>query len=183
MNFTFSNHAAELRFSTRIYDLEAVMNACYNWVERYYFYFDECGRDRIRVSIKPKGKSKKNEIRKMVGELHNQVLSELLRLKVSVRNKGIREKIVEQAISSALSLPKMPAQLQDARTTEELAKLNKELDKILERTDKMSYEDDPLQIATPLQRTEISTSSTRKNTKKKARLKKGSLSRRNKKRD
>ena len=72
LNLKYTDKGIELLFSTRVYELESVMNACYNWVKDYYVFFDDNGADKVRVFMSPKKKAGKKQLETTAGELHNQ---------------------------------------------------------------------------------------------------------------
>lgn len=141
-------------FSTRVYELEAVMNACYNLIDQYYIYFEPApaGGDAVSVTVKAKQSATAKQLERTAGELQNMILAETLRLKLSVRNKTLRKRIVEQAISSALSNPQIPDQFPEDEADKELVEMNRELEKILKESETMSYLDDPLNIGVPVRK-------------------------------
>lgn len=81
------------------------------------------------------------------GEFYNELLHHALRLKVSVRNQALREKIVTQALVSAqyVGASKPAAPVEKGADS----KLEKEIDKLLKEAEAGGYKGDPLGIAVP----------------------------------
>lgn len=127
------------KLSKKVYSLDAVLGTSYLFIDKAYVFLDCDGKDDVVVSFKGKKKLNKNEMESLVGEFHNELLSQTLRVKLSKKNQKIRETIVQQAL-----YPGAAAQEEDAST-----ELDKELDEILKEADNGDYGDDPLGIAVP----------------------------------
>lgn len=109
----------KLRLDKDIYPIEAILNACYSFIDRFYFFLDTDGK-WVTVSIKPQ-KNIKNAI-PAVNQFKNELVCASLRQKISSANKKIREYIIGSALYS---------------------------NELLATTEKLSYKNDPLGIATP----------------------------------
>ncbi|MDP2905751.1 MAG: hypothetical protein Q8O22_05560 [Candidatus Omnitrophota bacterium] len=88
----------KIKLNTKIYPLEAVINACYEHLDRAYFYLDGDVSKTLIVHLKPKtGFS--------AGKLKNDFLNDLIftriRYQVSQRNKKITEYTIKRALYSA----------------------------------------------------------------------------------
>ncbi|HOO55349.1 MAG TPA: His-Xaa-Ser system protein HxsD [bacterium] len=137
-----------------IYKQEAILNATYFYIDDFYVFLSRQDEEIIKVELRSKEKMNKSSMEKAGGEFYNNLLAEALRLEVGKTNKRMRERLLEQAISSAMSPPKPKAEPAGSGKVagKESAgiELTDELKKIIERTKDVSYEDDPLGISTPI---------------------------------
>lgn len=116
-----------INLNSKIYPLEAILNACYTFIDRAYIFLDTDSKgNQIKVSIKPKNKLPEKQLEVLKGEFMNELLHSVLRYTVSKNNKKIREYIIGRALYSALPTP-------DLITADE----------------KLDYQEDPLGIAIP----------------------------------
>jgi len=117
----------QINLNSKIYPLEAVLNACYIFVDHIYIFLDTDSKgENIKVSFKGKQKLSKKKLESLRDEFMNELLHSTLRYRVSKNNKKIREYIIGRALYSALP-------------TSEL-----ELE-----SEKLDYKEDPLGIAIP----------------------------------
>lgn len=126
--------------SKKVYSLDAVLGASYLFIDRAYVFLDEDGEGGFFVHFKGKKKLTKKELESLVGEFHNELLSQALRVKLSKKNQKIREYIVQQALYPGASAPQDEPPETD---------LDRELDEILKEAGSGDYGDDPLGIAVP----------------------------------
>lgn len=94
----------KIKFSVNenIFPLEAVLAACYGFIDLFYIYLDKKGKI-FQVSLE----SKNNEdfkIKEVEGQFRNELLHSALRVKISNNNAEIREYIVSQALYSSLPI-------------------------------------------------------------------------------
>jgi len=117
----------EFKLDSKIYSLEAILNACYAFIERAYIFLDsDTNRGKISVSLKGKLKLSSRKLEQLRGEFMNELLCCALRYEISKKNKKIREYIIGRALYSAL-----PAA------------------DLVTSTGKSDYQEDPLGIAIP----------------------------------
>ena len=92
-----------IKLNSEIYPLEAILNACYVFVDRAYIFLDTTSQgNRIKVSLKGKNKLSQNRLESLRGEFINELLRCTLRYKISHNNKKIREYIIGRALYSIL---------------------------------------------------------------------------------
>lgn len=127
-------NAIELKLDKKIYPLEVVYGACYNFIDRCYVFLDRDGNDAFVVQLKGKSPLDKEALEALRGEFANELINQGLRKKISQQNQRLREYIVSRALFSAETLAEAP--YEDEELEEEL-----ELDE--------DFLDDPLQIAVP----------------------------------
>lgn len=121
------NHAIKISLNSKVYDLEAVLNASHAFIERAYIFLDsDSSGKQLKVRIKPKKRLPAKALNSLRDEFMNELLQSLLRYKISKNNKKIREYIIGRALYSMVSVS-------DSLGPE----------------DKLDYKDDPLGIAVP----------------------------------
>lgn len=99
----------QICLSSKIYPLEAVLNACYVFIDRAYVFLDRDRKNKdILVSIKGKHKLSRKDLEALSGEFMNELLHCALRLQISRNNKKIREYIVGRALFFALPVSVQP---------------------------------------------------------------------------
>lgn len=94
----------EMKLSTKIYPLEAMLSACFVFIDRAYVFLDadSTGKE-IKVFLKPKKNNfSKRILEVMQGEFMNELLHYSLRHIVSKNNKKIKEFIIGRALYSVL---------------------------------------------------------------------------------
>ncbi|MFA6448055.1 MAG: His-Xaa-Ser system protein HxsD [bacterium] len=152
--FKVENDALQLRIPGKIYPLEAALSATYFFIDDFYIFLAPDGPAGVIVELKPKKKMSKARLDAAAGEFFNSLLAETLRLNMNETNKKFREKLLEQALASALS-PAKPSDpdgpLGPSPACDETLELelDAELKLIIERTKDASYTDDPLGICVP----------------------------------
>ncbi len=116
------------RLSTEIYPLDAIINACYAFIDRAYISLDtDNSTDSIEVEIKPKAGLSSRQKKTLVDDFKNELLHSALRYQISKNNKKIREYIIGRALyNPPLSAAAAP-----------------------ENDEKLDYLEDPLGIAIP----------------------------------
>lgn len=118
----------KITLDSRIYPVEAVLNAAYIFIDRAYIFLDSKLRNKITVFIKGKKRISQRQLDCLAGEFMNELLHSALRCAVSKNNKKIREYIVGRALSSALPFSGFGPDAASA---------------------KLDYQEDPLGIAVP----------------------------------
>lgn len=113
----------------KLYPLEAILNACYSFLDRAYVYLDDKQNNgNISVLLKPKKKIAKNRLQTLEGEFMNEILQAVLRYQISKNNRKIRELIIGRALYSALNDPNLAPSSNEGKS---------------------EYQEDPLGIAIP----------------------------------
>lgn len=117
----------EIKLNSNIYPVEAILNACYVFIDRAYIFLDADSKtENIKVSFKGKNKPSEEKLESLKGEFMNELLHSALRCKISKNNKRIRDYIIGRALYSPLP------DLDSAGSDE-----------------KLTYQEDPLGIAIP----------------------------------
>jgi His-Xaa-Ser system protein HxsD len=133
METGIKDNAVAIRLDRKIYPIEVVYGACYNFIDRCYVYLDGDGDKGIVVRLKGKASMSDEQLAALEGELTNELLSQALRKKISQQNQRLREYIVSRALFAAQS------------GEEEI--FDEEMGEDLELEE--DFLDDPLQIAVP----------------------------------
>jgi len=117
----------EVTVRTQLYPKEAVLNACYAFLDRVYIFLDgDADLDRVRIRFRAREGASRKQLTRLKDEFLNELIHASLRMQVSEQSKAIRELIVGKALLAAL-----PA----------------ESDKI--EAGDIDYKSDPLGIAVP----------------------------------
>lgn len=113
------------------YPMDAVYGACYVFIDRCYVWLDKADEKRLQVVLRGKETLDRAALEALAGEFMNELLHQVLRLRLARRTGKVREMIIGRALYAAES----PA--------EEYV-----FEEDLEGTD-ADYLDDPLGIAVP----------------------------------
>lgn len=103
-----------------IYPLEALYGAAYVFIDRCYVFLDRPEPTKLRVVLSPKtlDDDAKEQLRDMVGELANELVSAAWRHQITQENRAQIEAVTMQAISGAMGPPTLE-DLEDFDFTEE----------------------------------------------------------------
>ena len=95
------NNVVKMVLNSRIYNLEAILNACYTFIDRTYIFLDSDSKgERTVISLKGKKRLSQKMLKRLKGEFMNELLHSALRCKISKNNKKIREYIIGRALYS-----------------------------------------------------------------------------------
>ena len=103
-----------------IYPLEALYGAAYVFIDRCYVFLDRPEPTKLRVVLSPKtlDGDPKEQLRDLVGELANELVSAAWRHQITQENRAQIEAVTMQAISGAMGPPSLD-DLEDFDFTEE----------------------------------------------------------------
>jgi His-Xaa-Ser system protein HxsD len=92
-----------------LYPLEAVYGAAYVFIDRCYVLLDRPEPAKLRVVLAPKkpGAELVEQLRAMVGELANELLSAAWRHQITQENRAQIEAVTMQAITGAMGPPSL----------------------------------------------------------------------------
>ncbi|MDD5005955.1 MAG: His-Xaa-Ser system protein HxsD [Candidatus Omnitrophica bacterium] len=100
-----SQNVIKIVLNSDIYNLEAILNACYAFIDRAYVFLDSDSKGKkVRVSLESKQVISAGKKAQLRGDFENELLYCSLRHKIGTNNKKIREYIVNRAIYSALPI-------------------------------------------------------------------------------
>ncbi len=85
-----------------IYPLEAIYGASYVFVDRCYIFLDSLTKRKISIVFRPKNKNSFKQLEKISQEFFNELLNYSLRIYLTKQNKKIKERVIEQALFSAI---------------------------------------------------------------------------------
>lgn len=115
--------------SETLYPLDAIYGAAYLFVDRCWIFLDRVQDKEVLVHLKSKGDADEAALEALAGEYANELLNQVLRIRVGDSTKRIREYTMAKAFFSA------PRQ-----TT---------IDQLLAELDAEELADDPLEIEVP----------------------------------
>ena len=127
--FAVDERSVTLLVDEDLYALDAVYGAAYLFVDRCYVLLGRPQERHISVRLKAKGETSKDELEAMAGEFSNELLNQVLRLRIGERNKKIREYTLAKAFFS------QPRQ--------------QTIDALLAELDAEELDEDPLEIEVP----------------------------------
>ncbi len=118
---------------SKLYDLNVVYNAAYNFLDRAYVVLDGDPEDVIKITLKAKEKSNKKTLEELAGNFFNELVGARIRADISNKNKAIREYIISADLIGA--------------SPELRKKIEQEHDVDSGGEDDDAWDDDPLGIA------------------------------------
>jgi len=123
---------AELCIDTSIFNKDIVFKACYNLLDKAYFFFSLNKEGNLIVQCTKKGENEE-DVNLLLHELSDEILSVYLRDKLEKDNKDIREKIVGAAIANSLDSNNFIQIDTDKKTDEQNNEIDfdKDIDEIL----------------------------------------------------
>ena len=127
------NNQVSWDVGTSTYPMDAVYGASYVFLDRCYVYLDKTADKRIRIVLRGREKLDREALDALAGEFSNELLHQVLRVRLAKRTGKVREMIIGRAIYSAESV-------QDDFAFE---------DDFDDLGDDADYLDDPLGIAVP----------------------------------
>ena len=95
-------HIIKFTLDTNIYSQEAIISACYRFIDNAYIFLDQLKAGKISVSIKGKKSISIKQLQLLKDQFFNELLFIAERLNAAKRNKKIREFIVGRALFSAI---------------------------------------------------------------------------------
>lgn len=118
-----------LLLSEDLYPLDAIYGAAYLFVDRCYVYFDRPADKQVQVRFRAKSDVEDTDLEAIAGEFCNEVLNQVVRLRVGESTKTLREYYLARAFFG-----------DDTRSS---------IDALLAELDADELEDDPLEIQVP----------------------------------
>lgn len=115
--------------SEDIYPRDAIYGAAYLFVDRCFMFLTRPGDDQVEVRLKPKEATDSDGLTKLAGEFANELLNQVVRLRVGESTAQIREYYMAKAFFA------------DANQTS--------IDALLAELDAEEMEEDPLEISVP----------------------------------
>jgi His-Xaa-Ser system protein HxsD len=115
------DNSVEILANTAIYPQEPLYATCCVFMDGYYIGLDlSKNKKRYKILLIPKDNlNKKIDFQKLAREFQNELINNVLRYKISLRNQKLREWIVKEALF--FSQPKK----EQERTVQELSKEQK----------------------------------------------------------
>ncbi|MCD6499769.1 MAG: His-Xaa-Ser system protein HxsD [Deltaproteobacteria bacterium] len=101
MDAIFQEKHITLNLSLRLYPLDAIYGACYQLIDEAYLYLDQEVPGRILVTVTPKATSDRSVLEGLAGRFENELLHQVLRLRLDRRTGRVRDMIVGRALLAA----------------------------------------------------------------------------------
>ena len=105
-----------------LYPRDAVYGAAYLFVDRCWIYLSRPGDKQIEVRLKPKGDSSPELLESLAGEFANELLNQVLRVRIGDSTGKIREYYMARAFFSTTtqsSIDQLLAELDDEELAED----------------------------------------------------------------
>jgi His-Xaa-Ser system protein HxsD len=118
-----------LLLSEDLYPIDAIYGASYLFVDRCYVFLDRPADRQVQVRFRLKSDSEATDLEAIAGEFCNEVLNQVVRLRVGESTKTLREYYLARAFFG-----------DDTRAS---------IDALLAELDADELEDDPLEIQVP----------------------------------
>ena len=127
--FTFSldERSLALLLDEGLYPLDAIYGAAYLFVDRCYVFLDRPGDQQVQVRLRSKSDSTEQDLEALAGEFANELLNQVLRLRISESTKNIREYTLARAFfgdSSQASIDALLAELDAEELADDPLEIN-----------------------------------------------------------
>lgn len=100
--------AVHLQVDESLYPLDAIYGAAFTFIDRCFVLLDRPAAGAIRVSLSTKKPGASEEdLRALVGEFGNELLSCAWRAKITADNRATIEAVTMQAIGGAMGAPSL----------------------------------------------------------------------------
>ncbi len=127
--FTFSidDRSLALLLDEALYPLDAIYGAAYLFVDRCYIFLDRPADKQVQVRFRTKSDSTEQDLEALAGEFANELLNQVLRLRISESTKSIREYTLARAFfgdSSQASIDALLAELDAEELADDPLEIN-----------------------------------------------------------
>ena len=118
--FEFSLGADHISFEAdeTVYPLEALYGASYLFIEKCFVYLSRPRPQIVDVRLTPRAPAAPGELEALAGEFANELLSQALRLRLSLATGRIREFYTVAALQAAASAPSVDELLAELESQE-----------------------------------------------------------------
>lgn len=103
VDFDYEIAERQIRFviDEQLYARDAVFGAAYIFVDRCYVLLDRPADQKVAVRLRTKGPSTEAELEALAGEFANELLNQMLRLRIGESTARIREYYMARAFFSS----------------------------------------------------------------------------------
>lgn len=111
-----------LTLDESIYPMDAIYGAAYLFVDRCYVFLSREGDRMVEGRLKPKGESSSAALQALAGELANELLNQVLRVRIGDSTRKIREYYMARAFfstSTQSSIDQLLAELDQEELAED----------------------------------------------------------------
>jgi His-Xaa-Ser system protein HxsD len=127
--YTVDGRSVGLLLDEDLYPRDAIYGAAYLFVDRAYVFLERPAERRVQVRLRAKESATPEQVDAIAGEFCNELLNQVLRLRIAESTKTIREYYMARAFFG-----------DDTRAS---------IDALLAQLDQEELESDPLAIAVP----------------------------------
>jgi His-Xaa-Ser system protein HxsD len=96
-----ANGSVFITLNRKLYTLEVVYGTAYVFIDRCYVLLDIDEQGALVVRLRGKQPLDEDHLEALAGEFANELINQLLRVKISKRNAKVREAIVSRALFSS----------------------------------------------------------------------------------
>ena len=105
---TLDHGAAHLELDAAAYPLDALYGAAYIFIDRCYVFLEKPAEGRFRVTLtQKKAGADEAELRALVGEFANELLSCAWRHQITQNNRALIESVTLRAMAGAMGPPSL----------------------------------------------------------------------------
>jgi len=105
-----------------LYPLDAIYGAAYLFVDRCWIFLDRAADQKVQVRLKPKADSSPDILAALAGEFANELLNQVLRVRIGDSTRKIREYYMARAFfstSTQSSIDQLLAELDEEELAED----------------------------------------------------------------
>lgn len=102
-----TEHRVSMQIDAAVYPLEALYGAAYVFIDRCWVLLDRPRPDRFRATLTAKAPMSEADLRALVGEFGNELLSCAWRSEITRNNRALIEAVTMQAFGGAMGPPSL----------------------------------------------------------------------------
>lgn len=122
LRFVDDGRRVSFELDETVYALDAIYGAAYLFIDRCYVFLTRPGDRRVEVRLKPKGEATEAGLEALAGEFANELLNQVLRLRIGESTRKIREYTMARAFfssSTQTSIDQLLAELDQEELAED----------------------------------------------------------------
>jgi His-Xaa-Ser system protein HxsD len=116
--FSLGANHVDVEVDESLYPLEALYGACYLFIDRCFVYLSRPRPHVVDVRLTARGPAAAAELEALAGEFANELLSQVLRQRLSLATGRIREFYTAAALRAASSAPSVDELLAELESEE-----------------------------------------------------------------
>lgn len=118
LDFSLSGDSIWFDVDETLYPLEAIYGACYLFLDRCFVYLSRPQEAMVRVRLTAREPATSAELDALAGELANELLSQVTRLRLAQATARIREYYTAAALRAATAAPSVDELLAELESEE-----------------------------------------------------------------